>query len=119
LDGHAFFQANGAYWPLFFPVTSSQERPNAWTWLFDGCASVNVSAAGWPVFSNRNSALGFSPFAPVAAMSTAVDAFTDHEAPLRSHSIGADSTPRNFPIRLDSAAIGPPAAPLAIAVIAS
>ena len=37
-------------------------------------------------------------------------------APSRSKRIGADSTPRNFPIRPESAAIGPPAAPLAIAV---
>ena len=33
--------------------------------------------------------------------------------------IGADSAPRNLPMRPDNAAIGPPAAPLAMAVIAS
>ena len=49
----------------------------------------------------------------------AVDAFTDHFCPLRSNIIGDDSTPRNFPIRPDRAAIGPPAAPLAIAAMAS
>ena len=41
------------------------------------------------------------------------------ERPCRSKAIGADSTPRNLPISPESAAIGPPAAPLAIAVIAS
>ena len=62
---------------------------------------------------------GFNPLAPVAAMSTKFAALTDHVAPLRSNAIGADSTPRNLPISPDKAAIGPPAAPLAIAVIAS
>ena len=44
---------------------------------------------------------------------------TDHLTPSRSNRIGADSTPRNFPTSPDSADIGPPAPPLAIAVRAS
>src|SRR5205085_8776944 len=98
LASYALFQEKGAYWPLFLPVTSSHARPSACTWLFEACASVNVSAAGWPVCSSRNSASGFNPLAPVAAMSTNVDAFTDHFAPCRSKAIAADSMPRNLPM---------------------
>lgn len=43
---------------------------------------------------------------------------TDQLAPLRLKLIGADSAPRNFPTSPATPAIGPPADPLAIAVIA-
>src|SRR5579864_8884498 len=77
--------------------------------------------AGWPVFSRYSGsvALGLIPLAPSAAMSTRADALTDQLAPLRLNAIGADSAPRNLPIRPDKADMGPPAAPLAMAVMAS
>jgi hypothetical protein len=28
---YELFQENGAYWPLFLPLTSSHARPRAWT----------------------------------------------------------------------------------------
>jgi hypothetical protein len=52
-------------------------------------------------------------------MSTRLSALTDHLIPLRSKRIGADSRPSNVPTSPDYAAMGPPAAPLAIAAIAS
>src|SRR5438876_3733355 len=64
-------------------------------------------------------ALGLMPIAGLAAMSTNPGAVTDHSAPERSKRIGDDSTPRNFPTRGDKAAMGPPADPLAIEVMAS
>src|SRR5215471_17640644 len=90
-------------------------------WLADVWASAMRSAAGWPVLSRciGSVALGLSPLAPSAAISRRFDALTDHLAPLRSKRIGADSTPRIFPTRPDRAAIGPPAAPLAIPTMAS
>ncbi len=52
-------------------------------------------------------------------MSTNDAAFTDQLTPERVKAMGADSTPRKVPTRPVTAAIGPPAAPLAMAVIAS
>jgi hypothetical protein len=49
-------------------------------------------------------------------LSTAV---TDHEFPSRLNTIGADSTPSSLPTRPESAAMGPPALPVAIAAMAS
>src|SRR6478735_5329587 len=64
-------------------------------------------------------ALGLMPIAGLAAMSTNPGAVTDHSTPVRSKRIGADSTPRDVPTRADKAAMGPPADPLAIEVMAS
>src|SRR5207244_12604347 len=117
----ALRQAKGANCPLFLPVVSSHERPSAWTWLFVACASANRSAAGWPVLSRCSGSVlaGLIPIAACAAMSTLPFAFTDQLAPVRSKRIAADSEPRNLPTSPDTAAIGPPAAPLAIETIAS
>src|SRR3954469_2547493 len=64
-------------------------------------------------------ALGLMPIAGLAAISTSPAPLLDHTAPERSKRIGADSTPRNFPTRADKAAMGQPADPLAIEVMAS
>jgi hypothetical protein len=79
---------------------------------------VKLFAAGWLVLSAAIRRRGSGPGADGRHVDE-FDAVTDHVAPWRSTAIGADSTPRNVPIMPDSAAIGPPAAPLAIAVIAS
>src|SRR5687768_13027502 len=88
-------------------------------WLLDGRASVNESAAGWPVCWSRNSVSGFRPLAPVADISTKFAALIHQLRPCRSKVIGAASTPKNLPIKPERAAMGPPACPLAIAVTAS
>ncbi len=51
-------------------------------------------------------------------MSTSPPALMAYLPPLPSYQIDAVSAPRNFPMRPDSGAIGPPADPLAMAVIA-
>ncbi len=119
--GYALRQEKGAYWPLFFPLVSFQLNPRASTWLFNAWARANRFAAGWPVLSRWSGSVtsGLTPMAPSAAMSTNFAAVTDHLTPVRSKRIGADSTPRNFPTKADKAAIGPPADPLAIEVMAS
>ena len=85
------------------------------------CAGQCEAISGWMprIFQvERLSSAGVDRFGASAAISTKLEAFTDHLAPLRSKMIGADSTPRNFKIRPDNAEIGPPALPLAIAIMA-
>ena len=44
-------QENGAKWPLFCPLSSSQSRPNACTWLPFALAKASRGFAGWMVLS--------------------------------------------------------------------
>src|SRR5687768_4034342 len=59
------------------------------------------------------------PMAGAADMLTKDGALTDHFIPLLSNAMAANSTPAKVVMRPDNAAIGPPAAPLATATIAS
>ena len=69
--------------------------------------------------SCNGGASGLRPFAAWPARRTLFAAFTDQESPFLWNAIGADSTPRNLPTRPDSAAMGPPAPPLAMPAMAS
>ena len=88
--------------------------------LSEGRARLNVSAAGCPVFDScRGAASGLRPVAGRPVRRILLAALTDQEAPSSGTAMGDDSTPRNLPTSPDTAAMGPPAAPLAIPVMAS
>ena len=118
---YALAQLNGAYCPLLLPLVSFQEKPNAFNWLCRARASVTLVFAGCPVFDSFKGSVVFGsmPIAGSADMLTNDGALTDHLTPSRSKRIGADSIPTKFLIIPASAAMGPPAAPLATATIAS
>ena len=95
---YALRHTKGAYCALLRPLVSSQLRPNAARWLFEARARLNVSAAGCPVCASCNGGdPGLRPRAPLPSMQILFAAFTDHDAPSRSKTIGADSAPRNLP----------------------